>query len=78
MSKKNSALRYHKCLSSESKVSSILILMKLVYFGHILEKTGFINFHDSLSKRAEFLYNDRQTDRCDEADNQSKETLKWV
>jgi len=44
--------------------------MKIVYFRQILEKTSFINFRENPSMRAEFLHNDRQTDRLDKADSQ--------
>jgi len=44
--------------------------MTRVDFRQILEKISFINFHDNPSIRAEFLHNDRRTDRLDEADSQ--------
>jgi len=52
--------------------SSILIFMKLVDFQHILVKISGIISHDNPSMRAEFLHNDRQTDRHDEGDSQFK------
>ena len=44
--------------------------MKHAYFRQILEETSLINFRDNPSMGAEFLHNDRQTDRLDEADSQ--------
>jgi len=44
--------------------------MYLVYFRNILEETPFINVHNNPSKTADFLHNDRQTERRCEADSQ--------
>jgi hypothetical protein len=46
--------------------------MKLLYFRNILEKTSVKNLYENFSMKAEFLDDDRQTDRRNEADSQFK------